>query len=104
MRNVRSTRTSTLAGWSSAGSCWSILMPLSWMTVAMVRSERTMRRFFHQRVGEGGESLQERLLLPVAQRRQRLLQWPRARDEPAAYSLLGRRCEADDRAAAIRGI
>jgi hypothetical protein len=33
-----------------------------------------MRRFFHQRVRERGESLQERLLLLRRQRRERLLE------------------------------
>src|SRR6478752_6950601 len=69
-RNVRSTRTSTLDGWSSSASYGSIPMRPSAMSVAMVRSERTMRRFFHQCVGEGGESLQERLLFRLGERRE----------------------------------
>src|SRR6185312_16631909 len=94
-RNVRSTRTSTLDGWRSDASYGSIPMRPSAMSVAMVRSERTMWRFFHQCVGEGGESLQERVLLRLGQRCERLFERTRPRREPAAHRLLRRRREPD---------
>jgi hypothetical protein len=60
-----------------------------------------MSRFFHQRVRQRGESLQERVLLGRRQRGERLLERARPRGEPRADGPLGRRGEADDGAAAI---
>jgi hypothetical protein len=60
-----------------------------------------MRRFFHQGVREGGESLQERLLLGVGQRSERLFERSRPQGEPRTNGRLRRRCKAEDCAAAV---
>jgi len=63
-----------------------------------------MRRFFHQRVGEGGESFQEGVLLGRRQRCERLLERPRPRREPTSHRLLGRGSETDHGTAAVGGV
>jgi hypothetical protein len=60
-----------------------------------------MRRFFHQRVCKRAESLQERLLLGVRQRAERLFEWTRTCREPRADGLLRLRSERDDRPASV---
>jgi hypothetical protein len=64
----------------------------------MVRSLRTTARFFHQRVAEDAESLQERLALVRRERAQR----PRERLvpplEPCSHLLRRERVQVDDRA------
>ncbi len=67
----------------------------------MVRSERTTGGFFHQRVAERGESLQERLLLIGSERCKRPAQRLVAPVEPAAHAVFGEGVQVDDGAAAI---
>src|SRR4051794_3578288 len=100
-RKYRSTRTSTLDGWSRASSYGSIPMRPSPMSRAMVRSLRTTPRFFHQRVGERGESLQERRALGLVQRRERLLERLVPARKPGLDALGGRRLEVDERPPAV---
>lgn len=67
----------------------------------MVRSERTTRGFFHQRVAERGESLQERLLLVGSECRERLPQRLVAPVEPGPHAVFREGVQVDDGAAAI---
>lgn len=70
----------------------------------MVRSERTTGGFFHQRVAERGESLQERLLLGGSECRERVPQRLVAPVEPGAHAVFGEGVQVDHRPAAILGV
>jgi hypothetical protein len=67
----------------------------------MVRSDRTTARFFHQRVGERAESLQERLSLVRRKCCEGLLQRAVSPVEPCTDGRRGLLVELDDRAAAV---
>jgi hypothetical protein len=60
-----------------------------------------MRRFFHQRVGERAESLQERLLLALGECAERLFEGTRSCGQPRADSRLRLRREPDDGATPV---
>jgi hypothetical protein len=70
----------------------------------MVRSLRTTARFFHQRVTEDAESLQEAGALVLRQRAQRLLERLVPPREPRAHLPLRQRVQVDDRSAPIVGV
>jgi hypothetical protein len=62
----------------------------------MVRSERTTGGFFHQRVAERGESLQECPALLGSERRECLPQRLVAAVEPRAHAVFGEGVQVDD--------
>jgi hypothetical protein len=63
-----------------------------------VRSDRTTGRFFHQRLGQGAETLQESFALGVGEPRQSLGEWPVAAVDPGCDLLLGEGVQIDERA------
>jgi hypothetical protein len=67
----------------------------------MVRSLRTTVRFFHQRIRERAESLQERCAFVGTERREGLLERPVAPREPLLHACRGARIEVDDGAAPV---
>jgi hypothetical protein len=67
----------------------------------MVRSERTIGGFFHQRVGERVKALEEGGPLGRRERAERALERAVAALEPGSHALGRQRVQVDDRAAAI---
>jgi hypothetical protein len=67
----------------------------------MVRSERTTVRFFHQRLCESAQTLQERLALRRAERGKRSLERPVPPRQPGTHAFRRERVQLDDGAPAV---
>jgi hypothetical protein len=81
-------------------------MPMrpSSMSRAIVRSDRTTGRFFHQSIGQSGETLQEALSFCGRQPGQGARERAVARADPGPNLLLGECVQIDERAAAVVGV
>jgi hypothetical protein len=80
-------------------------MPMrpSSMSRAIVRSERTTRRFFHHRVGQGAKTLQKGVALGTVETGQRLRERTVAAVDPRLHLLLRQLVQVDERPAAVVG-